>query len=75
MIGIQYASTDGNPETNGAYIFNLVWETARTYTITIPSTLEVQDSGWNELPGGISASGTYTETVTFTAEVEDKANP
>ena len=28
-----------------------------TYTITIPSTLEVQDSGWNELPGGITATG------------------
>jgi len=28
-----------------------------TYTITIPSTLDVQASGWNELPGGISAAG------------------
>ena len=32
--------------------------TDSTYTITIPSTLDVYDSGWNELPGGISASGT-----------------
>ena len=29
-----------------------------TYTITIPSTLDVQDSGWNELTGGITANGT-----------------
>ena len=29
-----------------------------TYTITIPSTLDVVDSSWNELPGGITASGT-----------------
>lgn len=34
------------------------YATESTYTITIPSTLEVYDSGWNELEGGITASGT-----------------
>ncbi len=29
-----------------------------TYTVTIPSTLTVQNSGWNEIAGGIQASGT-----------------
>ena len=33
-------------------------EANSTYTITIPSTLEVENSGWNELEGGITASGT-----------------
>lgn len=28
------------------------------YTITIPATLTVENSGWNELTGGIKASGT-----------------
>ena len=37
--------------------------TDSTYTITIPSTLDVQDSGWNELPGGISASGNLADGV------------
>ncbi|MBR1832397.1 MAG: hypothetical protein IJ784_08190, partial [Ruminiclostridium sp.] len=32
--------------------------TPSTYTITIPSTLTVNNSGWNELTGGISATGT-----------------
>ena len=32
--------------------------TSSTYTITIPSTLDVQNAGWNELTGGISAVGT-----------------
>ena len=32
-------------------------QAASTYTITIPSTLTVQNVGWNELDGGIKASG------------------
>ena len=32
-----------------------------TYIITIPSTLDVQNIGWNELPGGIFASGTLAD--------------
>ena len=31
--------------------------TSSTYTITIPDTLTVQNIGWNELEGGITASG------------------
>ncbi|MBR0076375.1 MAG: Ig domain-containing protein, partial [Synergistaceae bacterium] len=35
-------------------------QAASTYTITIPSTLTVQNVGWNELNGGIQASGTLS---------------
>ena len=36
-------------------------QAASTYTVTIPSTLDVKNVGWNELSGGITASGTLED--------------
>ena len=40
-----------------------------TYTVTIPSELTVNDKGWNEITGGISATGTLAtgKKLTVTA--------
>lgn len=48
-------------------------ENTPTYTITIPATLTVEDSGWNELSGGIKATGsnfTETQALSVTASSE-----
>ena len=40
-------------------------ETTNTYTLTIPSTLTVANSGWNSI-GNISATGSLTEGMKLT---------
>jgi len=45
-------STSGTPVDFPALI-----DTGSDYTISIPSTLDVTQAGWNELTGGISAKG------------------
>ena len=56
LIGIQYASTDGNPVTSGAYVFNLVWEDAHVSVtgITLDKT---------------AATMSVNDTLTLTATV------
>ena len=38
--------------------FSTTVQAENNFTITIPSTLEVQKPGWNEISGGITATGT-----------------
>lgn len=47
------------PMTFSSFVANAEGETVTSdYTITIPATLAVANSGWNALEGGISAKGT-----------------
>ena len=39
-----------------------------TYSITIPSTLDVSGAGYTQLTGGIKASGTISGKLTLSAE-------
>ena len=50
--------------------------TESTYTITIPDTLTVQNIGWNELAGGIQASGTLEDgkKLVITASSDNNFN-
>ena len=47
------------PMTFSSFVANADGETVTSdYTLTIPATLAVENSGWNALEGGISAKGT-----------------
>ncbi|MBQ7593183.1 MAG: Ig domain-containing protein [Synergistaceae bacterium] len=61
VSGVNATSVTVSSTSEVGVAFNAVtiyYATANDYTITIPDTLEVKNSGWNELEGGITASGT-----------------
>ena len=76
LIGIQYASTDGNPVTSGAYVFNLVWEDAHVSVtgITIDktaATMSVNDT--LTLTATVSPDDATDKTVTWSTSNPDVA--
>ena len=58
MAGTAPVITGGDFDLFNAAITASAEGETSSYTLTIPATLAVENSGWNELTGGISAKGT-----------------